>query len=102
MVTILIEFKVEDLDHALQVMRDNDDIIEEISEDARRSGAVRSHQFYTTGNNSLMAIDVWDSERAFHEFFDSNEQVQDVVKQAGGEGPPRVTVLTEADVPGAF
>ena len=100
--TILIDFKVDDLDHALQVMRDNEDTLEEITSDARRSGAVRSHRFYTTDDGHLVAVDVWDSTQAFHDFFDSNEQIQDLVKQAGVQGPPKVTVLAETQVPGTF
>lgn len=102
MLTILIEFKIDDLDHALDVMRDNERILEEITRDAQRTGAVRSHRFYTTGDNSLMAIDVWDSAQAFHKFFDSNQQIQDLTKQAGVKAPPKITVLSETDVPGAF
>lgn len=102
MQTILIEFKVDDLDHALQVMRDNERILEEITRDAKSRGAVRSHRFYTTGDNSLMAVDVWESTQAFHAFFDSNSQIQDITKQAGVVSPPKVTVLSEVEVPGTF
>lgn len=102
MITILIDFKVDDLDHALQVMRDNDGTLEEITRDAQRSGAIRSHRFYTTDDSHLIAVDVWDTAQAFHNFFDSNEQIQDLVKQAGVQGPPKVTVLSDAEVPGTI
>jgi heme-degrading monooxygenase HmoA len=102
MVTILIEFPVDDLEHAIHVMHDNARILEEVTRDARSRGAARSHRFYTTDDNRLIAVDVWDSERTFHDFFDSNEQIQDLVKQAGIQGMPKVTVLTEAEIAGTF
>lgn len=102
MTLILIEFQPEDLDHALQVMQDNERILEEITRDAQNTGAVQSHRFFTTGDGRLIALDEWDSERAFHDFFDSNTQIQDITKQAGVQGPPKITVLTESQTPGTF
>lgn len=99
---ILIEFQPEDLDHALQVMEDNAGILEEITRDAQRTGAVQSHRFFTTTDGRLIAVDEWDSERAFHGFFDSNQQIQDLTKQAGVQGPPKITVLSDTQTPGTF
>jgi hypothetical protein len=100
MPTILVEFEVENVDQAKMAMEQNADMLEHLTEEAKEHGA-RHHAFYTDGH-ALIALDDWDSEAGFHDFFDTNREVKSITEQAGVTKAPKVMVLTTMTVPGAF
>jgi len=97
---IIIEFEVENLDSAMQVMENNTYTLERLARDAQGHGATH-HMFYTNGQ-TVFAIDEWDSEVAFHEFFDSNPEVQALMAQSHVRKKPTTTVLMPIKVAGTF
>lgn len=100
-VRILVEFKVDDLEDATQVMEMNAGILDDLTRDARAHGAIH-HEFFTTDDGDLAALDEWDSVASFTAFFDGNTRIQDLLKQAGITEPPTITVLKPMEVAGTF
>lgn len=100
-VRILVEFKVDDLEDATQVMEMNAGTLDELTRDAREHGALH-HEFFTTDDGRLVALDEWDSAASFSAFFDGNTRIQDLTKQAGITEPPTITILKSMEVAGTF
>lgn len=100
-VLVIVDFTVPDLTDATDVMQMNSGTLDDLTRDARRQGAIH-HQFYTTDDNHMIALDEWESPEAFQAFFGSNQQIQDLTKQAGIEEPPKITILNKLEVAGTF
>ena len=100
MQTIIIKFEVTSVDEAIQVLARNTYTLERLTRDAQGHGA-KHHSFYTDGK-AILAIDEWDNETAFHEFFDSNPEVQALMAQAHTTKVPDITSLTPLKVVGTF
>jgi hypothetical protein len=99
--TIIVEFDVPDINEAKQVLEDNADTLEELTREARDAGA-QHHGFYATDDGKLFAVDQWESEGAFHRFFDRNHRIETLIKEAGVTSEPKITVLTPMQLPGTF
>ena len=74
--------------------------IVENAEAGKAAGGIR-HRF-AVGDGELLVLDEWETAEAFHAFFDGNEAIAAVMREAGASGPP-VTVFYEAlDTPDRY
>lgn len=97
---IIVEFEIEDIDNAMHVMENNVNTLERLTRDAQEHGA-RHHAFYAS-DQIVYAIDEWESEEAFHDFFDSNPEIQAIMAQAGARKQPSITILSPLNAAGTF
>jgi heme-degrading monooxygenase HmoA len=64
--------------------------LERISQMGRSKGAIH-HEFAEDVDGSLMVVDEWESEDAFHAFFDDEPDIRQVMADAGVGAPPTTT-----------
>ena len=67
--------------------RDTDHMLEHLAEVGRSKGAIH-HQFLEAEDGSVMVVDEWESEQAFHDFFDHEAEIGKLMEQAGVTSPP--------------
>lgn len=64
--------------------------LERIADIGRSKGAIH-HEFAEDVDGNLLAVDEWESEDAFHAFFDDMEDIRQVMAAAGVAAPPTTT-----------
>ena len=75
--------------------------LEGISAEGRAKGCLH-HMFIEDTDGSLMVIDEWESEQAFHDFFAQQEDIRTVAAAAGVTAPPTSTAYRILDTPDRF
>jgi heme-degrading monooxygenase HmoA len=73
--------------------------LEHVSEVGRSKGAIH-HEFVEDVDGNLLAIDEWESEDAFHAFFDDDAEIRQMMADAGVSSAPKSTayrILTTSD-----
>jgi hypothetical protein len=73
--------------------------LERIADIGRSKGAIH-HEFAEDVDGNLLAVDEWESEDAFHAFFDDLDDIRQVMADAGVTSPPKTTsyrILTTSD-----
>jgi hypothetical protein len=73
--------------------------LERISQVGKSKGAIH-HEFAEDVDGNLMAVDEWESEDAFHAFFDDETDIRQVMADAGVDAPPKTTsyrILSTSD-----
>ncbi len=76
------------------------DVMRRISEAGRAAGAIR-HTF-AGGANEVMIIDEWPDGESFEKFFGGNPEIGDVMRDAGAQGAPEVSVYRKLSTPDQF
>ena len=66
------------------------EVMQRISAAAKAAGAIR-HTF-AGGEGEVVVIDEWPDEESFQNFFASQGEIPDVMRNAGAQGPPVTTV----------
>ncbi len=99
-VTAIIHFPVSDVAKAVEGLRGQAALLEEITETTKGAG-IRHHRF-VAGEGELVVIDQWDSAEQFHQFFQDNVKVGQVTDAIGLVGPPVVSVFSTFDAPGTL
>jgi hypothetical protein len=75
-VTAIIHFPVSDVAKAVEGLRGQAALLEEITENTKGAG-IRHHRF-VAGEGELVVIDQWESAEQFHQFFQDNVKVGQV------------------------
>jgi hypothetical protein len=73
--------------------------LERIADVGRAKGAIH-HEFAEDVDGNLLAVDEWESEDAFHAFFDDMADIRQVMADAGVGAPPTTTsyrILSTSD-----
>ncbi len=99
-VIVIVRFPVSDVTRALAALAENDALLEEITEDTRKLGAI--HHTFASSENELIVIDEWDTAESFHAFFNGNPKVEKVTAGIGVQGPPTIEVFEKAEAAGTF
>lgn len=73
----------------------NPDTLRAIGEEARSKGC-QAHQF-GVGDGFVLVVDEWESAEQFQSFFEGNPQIGEVMRGAGAQGEPQVTVAEAVD-----
>jgi hypothetical protein len=68
----------------------NSDRLAKISEDAKAKGCI--HHRFAVGDGFVTVIDEWESAQAFNGFFEGNEAVAAVMREAGIQGEPDISI----------
>ena len=76
------------------------DVMRRIGEAGRAAGAV-SHRF-AGGDNEVLVVDEWPDEQSFHDFFNAQVQIADVMREGGAQGPPEIGVYRVLNTPDQF
>ncbi|HEV7623391.1 MAG TPA: hypothetical protein VGO26_04595 [Amnibacterium sp.] len=64
--------------------------LERVSAVGRAKGAIH-HEFAEDVDGNLLAVDEWESEDAFHAFFDDETDIRQLMADAGVSAPPTTT-----------
>jgi heme-degrading monooxygenase HmoA len=94
-VTVIAHFPVADVPKAIEGLRDNAALLEEITADTKGLGIL--HHTFVAGEGELVVIDEWETAEQFQGFFDGNAKVEKVTEAIGVTGPPEVTVYASID-----
>ena len=71
----------------------------EIAKRGREAGAI--HHRFAAGTNEVIIVDEWTSADAFQQFF-GDPEIADLMKAAGAQGPPDISIYEAMDTPDAF
>ena len=99
-VIVLIHVPIADIAKARQTIASRAALLEEISEDSKKLGA--QHHRFLQSNGELIVLDEWDTAEGFHEFFDANPKIQQLSREAGVSGTPRILILSPVEAAGTF
>jgi len=99
-VIVLARFPVADVGQARAALTANGPLLEEITEDTKKRGAIH-HQF-AIGEGEIIVIDEWDTAESFQAFFDGNPQVEKVTVDLGVQGAPTIEVFEKGEALGTF
>jgi hypothetical protein len=99
-VIVFARFPVPDVARALAALNENGTLLEEITDDTKKLGAI--HHLFATGEGELIVIDEWDTAEHFNAFFGGNPKVEKVTTAVGVQGPPTIEVFEKGDAPGTF
>ncbi|MDT7743391.1 MAG: hypothetical protein QOE59_2469 [Actinomycetota bacterium] len=84
-----------------KVVLDNTTTMSAISEDGRRHGAIH-HQFVQDPDGSAVVVDEWPDVESFHRFFESQQDIKEIMSKAGVTGAPEVRAYPVLDTPDRF
>jgi len=99
-VIVVARFAVPDVARALASLTENGALLEEISADAKKLGAI--HHLFAAGESEVIVIDEWDKAESFQGFFDGNQKVEKITTDLGVQGPPTVEVFEKGEARGTF
>jgi hypothetical protein len=72
----------------------------EIAPEAQAAGCL--HHRFGIGDGFVIVVDEWESAEAFQTFFQTNEKVPLVVRDAGASGEPEITFTEAVQSPDQF
>ena len=78
----------------------NADRITRIADSGREAGCI--HHMFAAGNGEIVVIDEWPDEASFKRFFDTQEDILNVMKAAKVESEPEFTYLRKMSMPDEF
>ena len=99
-VIVLVHVPIADMAKAKQTIASSTALMEEISADSRKLGAL--HHRLMESNGELIVLDEWETAEGFHRFFDSNPKIEMISREAGVSGRPRILILSPLDAAGTF
>jgi heme-degrading monooxygenase HmoA len=99
-VVVTIHFPVSDVAKAIEGLHGNAKFLEEISASTKDAGLL--HHRFVSGDGELMVIDEWDNAEQFHNFFEGNAEVAQVMTSIGMTGAPEISVYGSIDAPGTL
>jgi len=76
------------------------DVMRRIAEEGKAAGAVR-HSFCASGNE-IIVVDEWPDEESFQAFFANQQEIPNVMRDGGAQGPPEITVYRKLNTPDQF
>jgi heme-degrading monooxygenase HmoA len=66
-----------------------------IADSARAGGCI--HHRFAIGDGYVLVVDEWESAEAFQKFFQDNEQIAEVMREAGAQGEPEFEFAEAVD-----
>jgi hypothetical protein len=78
----------------------NADRLKAIADDGRSRGAI--HHRFGVGDGFVFVVDEWENPQQFQEFFQGNEEIEALIRESGGQGPPEVTLAEALETPDQF
>jgi len=99
-VFVIGRFPVSDVAQALAALNQLGPLLDEISGDSKKLGAI--HHSFAAGEGAVVVIDEWDTAEHFQAFFGGNPKVKKVTSDIGVTGPPTMEVLEKGGAPGTF
>src|SRR3954468_23901635 len=78
----------------------NADRLKSIADDGKAQGAI--HHRCSIGDGFVLVVDEWERAEQFQGFFEGNEQIEALVREAGGQGAPEVTFAELVETPDQF
>jgi hypothetical protein len=99
-VIVIGRFPVSDVARGLAALKENGALLEEITVDAKKQGAI--HHCFAAGEGELVVIDEWDTAEHFQTFFGGNPKVEKITTAVGVTGPPTMEVLEKGEALGTF
>jgi heme-degrading monooxygenase HmoA len=97
-ITVQIPVKASALEG---VTAEQAELMRTIAADGKSKGA-KHHMFVGDAEGNAVVVDEWESEDAFHAFFDSQPDVPKLMADLGAAGPPVVTAYRILDTPDRF
>lgn len=99
--SVMMVMRVEgDTDGFRSFIETQDDTLTAIGEDARSKGCL--HHRFAIGDGFVLVIDEWESEQAFHDFFDGNEDVARAMAESGARSEPQISFGEAVESPDMF
>jgi hypothetical protein len=99
-VIVLVHVPIADMSKAKQTIASRAALLDEISEDSKKLGAL--HHRFMESNGELIVLDEWETAEGFHRFLDSNPKIEQISREAGVSGRPRILILSPLDAAGTF
>jgi hypothetical protein len=84
-----------------RVTKEHEDTFTAVSAEGKTAGAIR-HCFLEDTDGTLIVLDEWPTEEAFHTFFDGQKEIPGLMAAAGMSGPPSTTSYRILDTPDRF
>ena len=85
--SVLVTMRVSgDTDKFRQLVANEPDRLRRIADDARSNGCL--HHRFGVGDGYVVVIDEWESADAFQQFFSTNADIPEVMRDAGAQGEP--------------
>jgi hypothetical protein len=75
-------------------------VMQRVSAAGKAAGAIR-HSF-AAGENEILVIDEWPDEKSFQEFFESQPEIPNIMRDGGAQGPPEINFYRVLDTPDRF
>ena len=99
--SVLVTLQVRgDTDRFREFVANEGETLRQIAEDARSRGC--KHHRFGVGDGFVIVVDEWDSADQFQQFFQGNEQIEDVMRQSGAQGEPEITFAEAIETPDQF
>jgi heme-degrading monooxygenase HmoA len=100
-VSVLVTIRVDgDTDKFRSLMESEGDRVRSISEQGRAQGCL--HHRFAIGDGFVVVIDEWETAEQFQGFFEGNEEIAAVMRDAGAQSAPQVTVMEAISTPDQF
>jgi hypothetical protein len=85
--SVLVTMRVSgDTDKFREFVASEPDRLRKIADEARASGCI--HHRFGVGEGYVIVVDEWESADAFQQFFTTNADIPDVMRDAGAQGEP--------------
>jgi hypothetical protein len=100
-VSVFIVLRVPgDPDTLEQYANANAELMQRVAAVGKAAGATR-HAF-AAGDGEILVIDEWPSGEAFQQFFDSQTEIPQIMKEGGAQGPPEISIYRKLNTPDEF
>jgi hypothetical protein len=93
--SVLVTMRVQgDTEQFRRLLADQPQRFSEIVNDAQAAGCI--HHRFGVGDGFVMIVDEWESSQAFQTFFQTNEKIPAIMRDAGASQAEPEVVFTEA------
>jgi hypothetical protein len=100
-VSVLTTMRVEgDTDQFRSFLQSGAADLREIAEQARAAGCL--HHRFGVGDGYVLVVDEWESPEHFQRFFEGNDKLAAVMRNAGARSEPELTFLEAVASPDQF
>jgi hypothetical protein len=76
------------------------EVMRRIAEAGKAAGAVR-HSF-AGSDSEVLVVDEWPDEQSFQAFFANQQEIADVMRGGGAQGPPEISIYRKLSTPDQF
>jgi heme-degrading monooxygenase HmoA len=83
-----------------EVLSSDDARWQRVNAEAQANGCI--HHRFLAGDGEVLVVDEWESAEAFQRFFGSNQDIAQMMGEAGVSEEPQVSVWQPLDTPDAF